>query len=52
LNEAEELCNTIAMIDEGKIIVQGGLRELLTTYQEQQGLEGLFIHLTGKAYRD
>jgi ABC-2 type transport system ATP-binding protein len=52
LNEAEELCNTIAMIDEGKIIVQGGLGELLSTYQEQQGLEGLFIHLTGKAYRD
>ena len=51
LNEAEDLCNKIAMIDDGKIIVNDSLSQLLTDYKEE-GLEGLFIHLTGKKYRD
>ncbi len=51
LNEAEDLCNKIAMIDNGKIIVHDSLSKLLTDYKEE-GLEGLFINLTGKKYRD
>ena len=51
LNEAEDLCNTVALIDQGKIIARNSLQELLDEHQ-QEGLEGLFINLTGKAYRD
>jgi ABC-2 type transport system ATP-binding protein len=51
LNEAEDLCNTIALIDEGKIIARNSLQGLLDEHR-QEGLEGLFINLTGKAYRD
>ncbi|GAB2695816.1 ABC transporter ATP-binding protein [Mucilaginibacter koreensis] len=51
LSEAQELCRQIALIDEGKIIAQGQTEDLLIQYQ-QQNLEGLFIHLTGKAYRN
>ena len=51
LSEAEELCNKIALINEGKIIAFGTLENLLAEHQ-QDGLEGLFIHLTGKAYKD
>ena len=51
LNEAEDLCKTIALIDEGKIIAHDTLDHLLHQHSEQ-GLEGLFINLTGKAYRD
>lgn len=51
LNEAEDLCNTIALIDQGKIIARNSLQELLDEHK-QEGLEGLFINLTGKAYRD
>ena len=51
LTEAEDLCDTIAMIDNGKIIVHDALHQLLQDHQEE-GLEGLFINLTGKAYRD
>ncbi len=51
LGEAEDLCNTIALIDEGKIIVHDTLERLLAAHKED-GLEGLFIQLTGKAYRD
>lgn len=51
LNEAEDLCNKIALIDEGKIIAYDWLTHLLEEHKED-GLEGLFIKLTGKAYRD
>ncbi len=51
LNEAEELCDRIALMDGGKIIVHGSLNQLLSDHREA-GLEGLFIHLTGTMYRD
>ena len=51
LNEAEELCNKIALIDDGKILVHDSLDSLLQKQQEQN-LEGLYIKLTGKAYSD
>ena len=46
LNEAEELCNKIALINRGRIIVNDHLDTLLKEHQED-GLEGLFISLTG-----
>ncbi len=51
LKEAEDLCNRVAMIDEGKIIAIDSLGNLMKKHQ-QQNLEGLFLHLTGQAYRD
>lgn len=51
LSEAEELCDKIALIDEGKIIAHDTLTNLLAEHKEN-GLEGLFINLTGKAYRE
>jgi ABC-2 type transport system ATP-binding protein len=51
LNEAEDLCEHIAMIDEGKIITQGRIDDVLKAHSHQN-LEELFINLTGKAYRD
>ncbi len=51
LNEAEKLCTKIALIDQGKIIVMNDIKTLLEE-NKQTGLEGLFINLTGKDYRD
>jgi ABC-2 type transport system ATP-binding protein len=51
LNEAENLCKHIAMIDQGKIITQGDICDVLKEHN-QTGLEQLFINLTGKAYRN
>jgi ABC-2 type transport system ATP-binding protein len=51
LKEAEDLCNKIALFDEGRIIALGTLEQLLVSNKEEQ-LEGLFIKLTGRAYRD
>ena len=51
LSEAEELCNKIAMIDDGKILAHDSLDQLLLNHNEKS-LEGLFIKLTGKIYSD
>jgi len=51
LMEAEDLCDKIALFDEGSIIAHGELPQLLAANNEER-LEGLFIKLTGKAYRD
>lgn len=51
LKEAEDLCHSIAMIDEGNILVNDTLETLLKIHR-QEGLEGLFLDLTGREYRD
>ena len=51
LEEAAELCNKIALIDDGKIIAHDSLEVLLTEHGHE-GLEGLFLELTGKRFRD
>jgi ABC-2 type transport system ATP-binding protein len=51
LNEAEDLCNEMALVDEGKIVAQGSINDLLETYKTDS-LEHLFLNLTGKSYRN
>jgi ABC-2 type transport system ATP-binding protein len=51
LNEAEDLCNKIALIDEGKIIALNSLENLMAIYK-QGSLEDLFIYLTGKRFEN
>jgi len=51
LSEAEELCNKVALIDDGKIMAHDTLQQLMLDHKEE-GLEGLFINLTGKSFRD
>jgi ABC-2 type transport system ATP-binding protein len=60
MEEAERLCDRIAIMDEGRIVAQGTLEELLalgTTPPPVQvtrphGLSEIFLQLTGKQYRD
>jgi ABC-2 type transport system ATP-binding protein len=51
LNEAEDLCNQVALMDHGKIMAQGGLDALLKEHKHDD-LETLFLNLTGKHFRD
>ncbi|SEI72881.1 ABC-2 type transport system ATP-binding protein [Dyadobacter koreensis] len=51
MSEAEEFCNRIALIDHGKVVVEGGLSELLIE-NGAANLQSLFIKLTGEEYRD
>ena len=51
LSEAEGLCEEVALIDDGKIVAQDSLTELLKEHR-QGSLEDLFLNLTGKEYRN
>lgn len=51
LSEAESFCNNIALIDNGKLIANGNIQDLLKTHNHKD-LESLFINLTGEDYRD
>jgi ABC-2 type transport system ATP-binding protein len=46
MEEAQSLCDHIIIIDEGKILKQGKLEELLD--EKYNNLDELFINLTGK----
>jgi ABC-2 type transport system ATP-binding protein len=50
MEEAESLCDHIIIMDEGKIIREGCLEDLLD--ERSRNLEELFINLTGKALDD
>jgi len=50
MEEAESLCDHIIIIDEGKILREGRLEELLN--EQARNLDELFIQLTGKTLND
>ncbi|WP_109098363.1 ABC transporter ATP-binding protein [Aquimarina sp. AU58] len=52
LNEAEDFCTKVAIIDHGKIISQGEPQELISNQKKANNLEDVFLALTGKALRD
>jgi ABC-2 type transport system ATP-binding protein len=59
MEEAEQLCDRIAILDEGRIVALGTLEELLTLVGKGEvievpsvNLERVFLHLTGKHLRD
>lgn len=52
INEAQEFCSQIAIIDNGSIIVEGEPNEIVRQKANAQNLEEVFLSLTGKALRD
>jgi ABC-2 type transport system ATP-binding protein len=58
MEEAERMCNHIAIMDEGHIVAMGTLDQLLALRDRNReiarphGLQELFIQLTGKTLRD
>lgn len=52
LNEAEEFCTRVAILDHGKIITKGKPKELIADYKNAHNLEDVFLALTGKELRD
>jgi ABC-2 type transport system ATP-binding protein len=51
MSEAEAFCNRIALIDHGKVVVEGDLQKTLKE-NFAPDLQSLFIKLTGEEYRD
>lgn len=52
LDEAQIICQEVAIIDEGKAVVQGSTAELIAKHPECRNLEDVFLHYTGHALRD
>ena len=52
MEEAQDLCNQITIIDMGKNIAEGDPEELVRQHEGCKNLEDVFIKLTGKALRD
>ena len=52
MEEAENLCTRVAIIDRGNLISLGKPKDLLQEHPEFKNLENIFIHLTGKDMRD
>lgn len=52
LEEAENLCTEIAIIDDGNIIIKGAPQALIGSKPGFDNLENIFLKLTGKKLRD
>jgi ABC-2 type transport system ATP-binding protein len=52
MQDAEQFCNSIAIIDHGKIIAQGRPKELIGSQPGYTDLENIFLQLTGRHLRD
>jgi ABC-2 type transport system ATP-binding protein len=52
MEEAQLLCDRIAIVDAGKIIAEGSPADLVTRETGCDNLEALFLKLTGKQLRD
>ena len=56
MEEAQALCDTIAIMDNGQIVEQGGPNELIEKHcqgpEDLKNLESVFLKLTGKRLRE
>jgi ABC-2 type transport system ATP-binding protein len=52
MEEAEQLCSRVGVMDGGRIIAAGTAGELLAQHAGCSDLEDVFLHLTGKHLRD
>lgn len=52
LEEAQQLCEDVVIIDEGKLVIQGNPQTLIHQHSECRNLEDVFLHYTGHAVRD
>ncbi|MEE4198164.1 MAG: ABC transporter ATP-binding protein [Bacteroidales bacterium] len=52
MEEAENFCSKVAIIDKGTIIIEGRPNDLIQSKAEYKDLESIFLHLTGRALRD
>lgn len=52
LEEAQELCTRVAIIDQGKILAKGTPDELIKSKPNVTNLQGFFLNLTGEKLRN
>ncbi len=52
MEEAETLCDTVAIMDVGRIVVEGAPADLIASQPKADSLGALFLQLTGRTLRD
>jgi ABC-2 type transport system ATP-binding protein len=52
MEEAQQLCDRVAIMDRGRILCQGTPRQVIAAQPVCRDLGELFLHLTGKELRD
>ncbi len=52
MEEAQQYCTSLAVIDGGRIIASGKAEELIERTADCFNLEDVFLHLTGRHLRD
>ena len=52
MEEAEALCDTVAIMDAGRVIAEGPPKDLLVNHAGADSLGELFLQLTGRQLRD
>lgn len=52
MEEAQQLCSRLAIIDGGRVIAEGLPEELIAAGEDCRNLEDLFLQLTGRQLRD
>jgi len=52
MDEVQQLCDSIGVLDEGRLLAHGSLDELLKAAPGHRNLEEMFLHLTGRRLRD
>jgi len=52
MEEAENFCSRVAIIDKGNILTEGKPKDLINSKEEYTDLESIFLHITGRALRD
>jgi ABC-2 type transport system ATP-binding protein len=52
LEEAENLCSSLAILDRGRIISTGMMQDIINKYGNDISLEDVFLSLTGESLRD
>ena len=52
MEEAENFCNQIGIIDQGKLIAEGNPGEMIEEYKTCEKLEDIYLLLTGRSLRD
>lgn len=52
LEEAEVICDTVAIVDEGRTVLRGNPQQLIAATPDCRRLEDVFLHFTGHSVRD
>ena len=52
MEEVQKVCKKVAVIDSGRVLAKGPLKEVMSAHGEYENLEDVFLKLTGRSLRE